>query len=477
MSGVSKTKLPGIRIKRKENRRNGVKCDEYITIRYRNTDGKLCEEGAGFASEKMTPELAYHLLGIIKKNIKTGLHPQSLKEMREMEVERQKKEEVNKQELKKKEMSICAFFTDKYKPYEALHKKAKTIAIEENIFNKWIKKKYGKLMIQEFTEEIIKEVMIHAKQSNLSTSSLRYLRTIISRMWEIAKENKLIAGENPTLSIKLPKLENQRTRFLTHDEAQLLLNTLWKRSVELHDFSIMTMFAGLRPSETSRLEVADLNFENHLIYIRRTKTSHPRYVVMTPEIVEVLERRLKTSPESMLVFPGRFGQQKTSVSRTFERVVEELGFNKYVNDPLQKIVFYSLRHTFASWLVQDGVPLLTISKLMGHSTTRMTERYAHLAQENLIEAAFHLTGKIKTKSFNSAEEFFYNEGLLCSNCYDFISPTEIHKRGIRSRERYLALFGAFCPRCRKIYPQCEWPRVRKVNMLEDIRKIISPVAA
>ena len=66
---------------------------------------------------------------------------------------------------------------------------------------------------------------------------------------------------------------------------------------------------------------------------------------------------------------------------SFKRAVEELGFNKGIKDVRQKVVFHTLRHTFASWLAIDGVPLYTISELMGHSTMDMTKRYAHLCPD------------------------------------------------------------------------------------------------
>lgn len=58
------------------------------------------------------------------------------------------------------------------------------------------------------------------------------------------------------------------------------------------------------------------------------------------------------------------------------------GLNDGVTDRIHKVVFHTLRHTFASWLVQNGVSLEVISKLLGHSSLQMTMRYAHLDPVN-----------------------------------------------------------------------------------------------
>jgi len=62
---------------------------------------------------------------------------------------------------------------------------------------------------------------------------------------------------------------------------------------------------------------------------------------------------------------------------------------------LAYMVIHTLRHTFASWLVQRGTPLYTVSKLMGHSSIKMTERYAHLAPDTQRAAAMDLEGILK----------------------------------------------------------------------------------
>jgi site-specific recombinase XerD len=84
-----------------------------------------------------------------------------------------------------------------------------------------------------------------------------------------------------------------------------------------------------------------------------------------------------------LIFKDKNGQRIGSVSSCFYRTVKDLGLNRGVTDRRQKVVFHTLRHTYASWLVEGGTDLYRISKLIGHSTTSMTERYAHLAQETL----------------------------------------------------------------------------------------------
>jgi site-specific recombinase XerD len=95
----------------------------------------------------------------------------------------------------------------------------------------------------------------------------------------------------------------------------------------------------------------------------------------------MLSTRKKAS-KTEYVFTDRSGGKIDSVSRSFARVLSDIGFNKGVSDNRDRVVFHTLRHTFASWLVQNGVDLYTVQKLMGHSKITMTERYSHLTPEH-----------------------------------------------------------------------------------------------
>lgn len=99
----------------------------------------------------------------------------------------------------------------------------------------------------------------------------------------------------------------------------------------------------------------------------------------------MLQRRYRDDQEGY-IFKARNGGKITDLSDTFQRTVDKLGFNDGITDPRQKVVFHTLRHTYASWLVMKGVDLYTTQKLMGHKSNQMTQRYAHLAPGYLEKA-------------------------------------------------------------------------------------------
>lgn len=97
-----------------------------------------------------------------------------------------------------------------------------------------------------------------------------------------------------------------------------------------------------------------------------------------------------------LVFPGRGGVKIVQMSQTFKRQADKL-FNKGVDDPRQRVFFHTLRHTYASWLVTEGVDLYRVKELLGHKDLTMTQRYAHLAPDTLRNAVHVLEQALMPK--------------------------------------------------------------------------------
>jgi integrase len=140
--------------------------------------------------------------------------------------------------------------------------------------------------------------------------------------------------------------------------------------------------SGLRFGEIAALRWQNVNLEHGTIYISSPKNGQARTVFMNEKVKGVFLAREKGEPGA-LVFPDRNGNKRKQVSDLFNRIVNKLGFNDGINDPRHKVCFHSLRHTYASWAVQCGMDLFRVQKALGHSDSKMTERYSHLAPDGI----------------------------------------------------------------------------------------------
>lgn len=196
-------------------------------------------------------------------------------------------------------------------------------------------------------------------------------------------------------------------RFLTEDEASRILSELELHSPDMRDIALLSLYTGMRAGEIHSLRWGNINFSDGSIAILDPKSKKNRIAFMTPEVKTMLTSRYEHQPKTQFVFPSKNGKQRKEVSETFNRVVNLLGLNDTgefqndgtgakipirITDARHKVVFHTLRHTFASWLVQRGVPLYTVAELMGHSTIDMTRRYSHLAPDSLRKAAMTVGG-------------------------------------------------------------------------------------
>ena len=192
-------------------------------------------------------------------------------------------------------------------------------------------------------------------------------------------------------------------RFLSRQEAFALLEEIRPRSQDLYDSCLLSLFCGLRAGEIYALHWGDICFEGGEIFIRDPKNGYNRYAYMTTEVRTMLRRRFCGQTRNELVFPANTGSKRVQASKLFERCVDTLGLNDGYTDRQQRIVFHSLRHTFASWHVEQGTPLYQVGALLGHRSPQMTQRYSHLSPDAIRKAALTLEGSLfigKTASAN-----------------------------------------------------------------------------
>jgi integrase len=194
------------------------------------------------------------------------------------------------------------------------------------------------------------------------------------------------SSNNPASKVKVSVPDNSRIRFLSREEAGKLLKALKLRSEELHNLAFISLNCGLRAGELFNLTWDCVDWDKKLLTIKDPKNKKTRYAYPPDSVIEILQEISKLSV-SDLVFPDkRNGQMRGQVSHIFRKTVKQLGLNNGATDRRDKVVFHTLRHTFASWLVEAGTDLYTVKELMGHSSIKMTERYAHLSPNKLRAA-------------------------------------------------------------------------------------------
>ncbi|XPV75966.1 MAG: tyrosine-type recombinase/integrase [Desulfovibrio sp.] len=388
----NKTKFPGVRYREHEIRRHGVQADKYFSITYKY-EGKTKTEAIGWASNGIKAQDAANILSELKVNQTQGKYPQTLKQKREMATAELKEDEARQKAENAKGISFDEIWKTVYKPQAETNKSAKSWKREESLYRIWISPAIGSYPFAEISAEELEHIKTNMTAKALSPRSIQYALATVRQVYNVAKNLDKFSGDNPVKKIKIPKTDNRRTRFLSEDEAEQLFALLTEKSPVLYGVSLVSLYCGLRAGEIINLEWKDLNFAEGMILIRDSKSGLSRHAFMTKRVKKELQAlRKEVDPDQKPVFSAKQGNKLHEVSRLFNDAVNELGFNVGIEDRRQKVVFHTLRHTFASWLVQRGTPLYTVAKLMGHSTLSMTERYAHLAPDNLRAAVAVLEG-------------------------------------------------------------------------------------
>ena len=269
----------------------------------------------------------------------------------------------------------------------------------------------------------------------------RTLKTAFNKAveWGYIKENFFI-------KIKLPKKQKLAPIFINSD--QLLVICDWIKNEVVKDIVVFAFYTGMRLNEIVNLRWKNVDLQNRVIIVGdesfTTKGRNQRYIPICEEVFEILVRRegsnVKSETRSVNGSIPHDSKPVTRLIRLNQTVGNPLttgslrvtnGFvfckengNRFTGDYISKrfklackaagvdqsIHFHSLRHSFASNLVQKGVPLYTIKELLGHSTISTTEIYSHLNMDSLREAVEKLDAGCKLLD---AENQPHPNPLLC----------------------------------------------------------------
>ena len=220
--------------------------------------------------------------------------------------------------------------------------------------------------IRRYQIHLVQEKKVAWSTFNQAVCALRFLyRVTLAKDWPITH---IPYAKRPT---RLPTV-------LSGDEVQRLLACVHFLKARL---VLTTAYAaGLRISEATHLRVADLDSSRMMICVRQGKGAKDRYVPLSRRLLEELRAYWRLERPADWLFPGcrdrRDPIHPGSVQRVCQRAAEAAGINKHVTP-------HTLRHSFATHLLEAGVDLPAIQRLMGHKDVRTTMIYLHVRQQRL----------------------------------------------------------------------------------------------
>jgi integrase len=363
-----------------------VKFDRYFAIRYQAA-GIRKEEGLGWESDGWTLEKAVSTLIALKEANKKGEGPTRLSEKREESKARKAKEKADT-------VTFKDIFDKYYYPQAKVEKVLKSHKREKSLYDCWIEPVIGELPLKKIAPIHLERVKKNMRDADLSARSIQYCLAVIRQVFNYAYRNGMHTGDNPVKKVKSPKVDNRRIRFLSGSEVALLLKALKKENQEVWEMALISLHTGMRASEIFRLRWIDIDTDNGIITAKDTKNTRTRHTYMTSGVKKILKSKTLGAADD-LIYPGLDGSERREVPETFRTVVSNLNFNKGIKDRRDRVVFHTLRHTYASWLVQNGENLYVVKERLGHSTMAMTERYSHLAPENAAGSILKIENMIK----------------------------------------------------------------------------------
>jgi site-specific recombinase XerD len=233
---------------------------------------------------------------------------------------------------------------------------------------------YGRSPVEMGEEEIRKYLHYLIKEKKASQSSINQAYSAIKFFHEVTLGR-------PWNGIKIPRIKNRKKLpvVLSMQEVQSLLTSVDNLK---HQAILTTIYSGgLRLGEATHLRVSDIDGKRMTILVQQGKGNKDRYTLLGQRNLELLRLYYKAYHPVDWLFPSKDLSQPlsgSSVQRVFKKALHRAGIKK-------KASVHTLRHCFATHLLESGTDLYYIQRLLGHTTARTTSLYLHITGRGLAK--------------------------------------------------------------------------------------------
>lgn len=259
-----------------------------------------------------------------------------------------------------------------YQSYENNLKQFKKYLIDSNI----------ETNSKDVSTEILKEFLY---QLNLSNKSKSHYLTVLKSYYNFLTKEGLIKN-NPANSIKMPKIEKKLPNYLTIEEVNKLLDIRLEKPTDYRNKAMLELLyaTGMRISELTNLKLSQIDFDDDIVRVLG-KGKKERIIPLNDIAIQALKEYISDYRPFLLklntseyIFINNFGNK---ISRQgFFKILKKLCVKAEIN---KEISPHTLRHSFATHLLNNGADLRIIQELLGHENLVTTEIYAHLQNQKI----------------------------------------------------------------------------------------------
>jgi len=249
-----------------------------------------------------------------------------------------------------------------------------------NCFREFINH-YSTVELNDIAEEQIKQYMLHlVEDKKVSSSYQNQMINAIKFYYEqvLGKERKFYYIDRPFKEQKLPSV-------LSVEEIKKIIAQI--ENLKHKCMILMLYSAGLRISELIHLKVADIDSKRMLIHVKSAKGQKDRMTLLSEKVLIYLRTYFLQYKPKEYLFEGQMGgaYATRSVQEIFQRACAKANIKK-------KASLHTLRHSFATHLLENGTDLRYIQVLLGHSSSKTTEVYTHITRKGMENIKSPLDG-------------------------------------------------------------------------------------
>ena len=244
-------------------------------------------------------------------------------------------------------------------------------------------KRWGTMRLTDIDSRAVAQWLAAKRDEGLAPATVEKIRSILARSFELGRRWG-VAGccdrPNPARGIARKPLNNARSTYVTAEEAARLVEAARaSRNPQLAAIVQLLLLTGMRVSELLSARWADVDLGRRSLHVPTSKNGRGRHVPIAQAAAAVIEG-LPRPDGAVFLFPNQSDASKhlTTIKHGFHTARLLAG--------LTNIRIHDLRHSAASFMINNGVDLFTVGQVLGHRSYQSTQRYSHLHQDTLLSA-------------------------------------------------------------------------------------------